>query len=69
VAARDGTLRFPPLTISQRDGARLPGERPTRLPDSSNPGIAASPTRHFTVLVSAYATEVLTTVPSGQMPR
>src|SRR5690349_16217600 len=31
-----------------RDGARLPGERPFRLPDSSNPGIAASstPARH-----------------------
>jgi hypothetical protein len=68
VAACDDTLRFPPLTISQRDGARLPGERPTRLPGSGNPGIGASATRHSTVLVSAYATEVLTAVPSGQVP-
>ena len=29
-------------------------------PGSGNPGITASATRHSTVLVSAYATEVLT---------
>jgi hypothetical protein len=41
-------------------GPVFPASGQARLPVSRNPGIAASATRHTSVLVSAYATEVLT---------
>jgi hypothetical protein len=59
VAAGDDTLRSLPFTISQRDGPRLPRERPGPATGQQESGIAASATRHTSILDSAYATEVL----------